>query len=140
MTAYNFLNEIEVLDTKINDKILEKEALFTMLTRKTSTLQADRVQTSISGDKLTVGVADIIDIEKEINEAIDDFVIQKDIRINSIHNLKSVNHIKVLFKKYIEFKDFQDIAKEMNYSYQWIIELHNAALTEFERTNGSLLK
>jgi len=41
---------------------------------------------------------------------------------------------------YVEFKKFEIVAIEMNFTYQYIVELHGYALQDFERTYENLLK
>jgi hypothetical protein len=50
-----------------------------------------------------------------------------------------VNHVRILFKKYVEFKRLEVIAVEMNYTYQYTKELHGYALADFQRTYTNLL-
>ncbi len=46
----------------------------------------------------------------------------------------------MLFKRYVEYKSFKVIAKEMHYSYQYVIRLHKQALKEFEKRQSKAIK
>lgn len=80
----------------------------------------------------------MVDLEKEINREIDVFVDKKHKIINQIQGLKNPIHIKILYGKYVEFKNLYDIAYEMNYTYQYIREVHGHALLAFEKTYKNL--
>lgn len=53
--------------------------------------------------------------------------------VGEIESLEDYRHVDVLFKRYVRFMDFQDIAEDMGYSLSRIFELHRTALTAFER-------
>ena len=101
----------------------------------------ERVQTSLSGNAPFVGLIERInDLNAEINAEIDTFVDEKHRIINQIQGLTNINHIALLYKRYIEFKKFETIADEMNFTYQYAIELHGYALAEFQTTYENILK
>lgn len=53
--------------------------------------------------------------------------------IGEIHQLDNANYIKLLYKRYAEFKNFRIIAKEMNYDENYVRDIHAKALKEFEK-------
>lgn len=134
MKAKEYLQQLQRLDTVINQKIKEVHDL---------RLQAqsgggidyskERVQASPSGDAPFVKpICRIIDLEAEINAEIDKFVDEKHKIINQIQGLKNSDYISLLFKRYVEFKSLERICVEMNFSYDYIKHLHGYALKEFE--------
>lgn len=134
MKAKEYLQQLQRLDTVINQKIKEVHDL---------RLQAqsgggldyskERVQSSPSGDAPFVKpIRRIIDLEAEINAEIDRFVDEKHKIINQIQGLKNSDYISLLFKRYVEFKKFETIAVEMNFTYQYVLNMHGYALKEFE--------
>ena len=132
MNAKSYLKQIKELDIKINNKVAEKEALYTMATKITPTLSEDKVSGNFTAtDKVGNIVAKIVDMEKEINDAIDEFFALKNKIIRQIEQLKNVQYYDLLFKRYVQYKDFSVIAREMNYEYQVIINLHGKALKAF---------
>lgn len=136
MKAKEYLQQLQRLDTMINQKIKELGDL-RLMSRSVGGIDysKERVQSSTFSDAPFVKAIDrIIDLEEEINREIDDFVDRKHEIINQIQGLQDANHIKLLFMRYVEFKNFETIAVEMNYTYQYTIELHGYALQEFERT------
>ena len=110
-----------------------------MKLRKYNQCSKDKVQTSPSGDTPFVKlIGKIADLEAEINAEIDSFVNEKHKIINQIQSLKNADYISLLFKRYVEFKKFEIIAIEMNFTYQYVLELHGCALREFETTYKNL--
>lgn len=140
MKAKEYLQQLQRLDTIISQKMVELEDLRLKVTSTGSIdYSKERVQTSPSGDApFTNMIARIADLEDEINAEIDRFVDEKHKIINQIQGLKNADYISLLFKRYVELKKFEIIAIEMNFTYQYILELHGYALKEFETTYKNL--
>jgi len=133
MKAKNELKEIERLDERIQMKIDELYSLKTMA-HKTTQVNDGMPHASGVSDKVGNLVSRYIDLEDEINREIDEFVDKKNAIINRINMLHNVVHIRLLKKKYIEYKSLELIAVEMQYSYDYTRRLHGLALLEFEKT------
>lgn len=134
MKVKNYLEQVEILDTKINQKI---DQLNDLKLRSTSTGGFDyseRVQTSPSGDSLCRAVTDYVALEDEINADIDHFVDFKNKIINQIQTMTDVKYMKLLYMKYVQYKSLEYIAVEMNYSHPYVKELHGVALQQFQNT------
>lgn len=136
MKAKEYLLRLQRLDTVINQKIKELGDLRTMsVSAGGIDYSKERVQTSPSGDAPFVRtIHRIVDLEEEINREIDRYVDEKHEIINQIQGLTDTRYIDLLFKRYVEFKKFETIAVEMNFTYQYAIELHGHALQDFEKT------
>ena len=128
------MQRLKKLDIKINQKIKELEDLkVTARSVKSIDYSKERVQSSSSTEAPFVKTIEKINIlENEINAKIDEFVDEKDKIINQIQGLENSKYVDVLYKHYVEFKDFKAISKEMNYSHSYIKELHRDALQKFE--------
>lgn len=140
MKAKEYLQQLKRLDELINQKIKEVTDLRERATSVSGIdYSKDKVQTSPSGDTPFVKlIGKIADLEAEINAEIDSFVNEKHKIINQIQSLKNADYISLLFKRYVEFKKFEIIAIEMNFTYQYVLELHGCALREFETTYKNL--
>lgn len=140
MKAKEYLQQLKRLDELINQKIKEVTELRERATSVSGIdYSKDKVQTSPSGDAPFVKlIGKIADLEAEINAEIDSFVNEKHKIINQIQSLKNADYISLLFKRYVEFKKFEIIAIEMNFTYQYVLELHGCALREFETTYKNL--
>lgn len=135
MKAKEYLQQLQRLDTVINQKIKEVHDLRLQAVQRTGGLDysKERVQSSPSGDAPFVKpICRIIDLEAEINAEIDRFVDEKHKIINQIQGLKNSDYIRLLFKRYVEFKSLERICVEMNFSYDYIKHLHGYALKDFE--------
>ena len=138
--AKEYLQRLQRLDTMINQKIQELSDL-----RATSKqiggmdYSKNRVQTNACGDApFTDTVLRIIELEHEINREIDAFVDEKHRIINQIQSLQNSKYIDILYQRYVKFKRLEQIAIDMNYTYQYARELHGRALQEFENTYTNL--
>lgn len=137
MTAREYLRQLRCLDTVINQKVEEVNAL---RARSRSAGGVDyskeKAQTSAMGEASFVNpVLRVIALEQEINEEIDRFVEQKHKIINQIQALNSADYINVLYKRYVEFKSLERICVEMHFSYAYVKHLHIRALRTFENKN-----
>lgn len=101
----------------------------------------ERVQTNHSREAPFVKlIGRIVDLETEISQEINTFIDEKHKIINQIQALNNSKYIEVLYKHYVEFKRFEVVAVEMDFTYQYTRELHGYALQDFERTYKNLLK
>lgn len=142
MKAKEYLQQLKRFDTVIHQKIKELSDLRQQSQSIGSMdYSKERVQMSCSGDAPFVNLTGrILDLEAEINTEIDGFMDEKHRIINQIQGLSNVNHISLLYKRYIEFKKLEVVAAEMNFTYQYVIELHGCALKEFQTTYENLFK
>ena len=56
-----------------------------------------------------------------------------DDRLNSIESLDNKKYQEVLYKRYAEYKSFEEISVEMVYVYNYTCNLHGEALKELEK-------
>lgn len=135
MKAKDYLNQLPLLDMKINLKIKELEGLRTKLVGVGGVdYSDDRVQTSPKSNARFAEILHNIEcLEKEINDDIDKLVNKKHEIISQIQELKQPKQIEILYKRYVEYKSLEVIAREMGYSYQYAKELHRKALREMKK-------
>ena len=136
MTTKQYLNQIARINRMINNKLAEIYQLKTMVCSISISMNEDKVQTSQGNDILGNAVAKIIDLENEINKAIDAYVDKKEHIISQIDSIQEIMEYQVLFSRYIEFKTFEQIAADNNYSVRQILRIHGNALVEFEKKFG----
>lgn len=127
MTAKEYLLQIRKNDNQINNKLAEISHLREMAMSITSTLKEDVVQTSGNGDKLADTIAKIVDLENEINADVDKQVDTKKEVMSVIDTLEEP-FCNLLYKRYLHYMTWEEIAVEMHYTYQWVCELHGRAL------------
>ena len=133
LNAKDFLQQIELFDNHINNKLEELERLRSLTLKITSSLKQDVVSSSGSQDKLGDAVAKIVDLQNEINQSIDLYVDRKR-EVNSVlEQIKDVDYFKVLSKRYLLYEPWEQIAVEMNYTYRHITRLHGEALQAVQK-------
>lgn len=136
MRAKEYLQGVQRLDMMIDQKVKELSDLRQMVSGVGGIDYAkERVQTSPSGDAPFIRqTLRIVELEQEINDAIDVFVNRKHKIIDQIQTLENVNYVDLLYKRYIEYKSLEQIAVEMHFSYNHTRHLHGYALQAFENT------
>lgn len=132
MTAKEYLEQIKHKDVIINNMIHEKEFLMNeMCGVKAVRYDLDKVQSSPDGDRMATIMAEIEEKEEEINRQIDDlcdFRLQVTRLINALQDEK---HISVLYKRYVQFQTWGQIAGDLQYTDRHVMRLHGAALDAF---------
>lgn len=136
MTAKEYLARIRTLDIKINQKTKEISALKTTLTDISAvSMSDDKVRDgSIPGDaRFVITLAKIDKLERELDAEIDKFVDTRHGIISDIQSLDNPLYIKILFKRFVEYKTFDDIANDIHYSNRQTMRFYNQALNEFTK-------
>lgn len=134
MKAIEYLRQIKTMDAKINTDIEELASLEALATKTTSVLGDERVQSSGSQQKMADAVVKIADLRNNINEQIDRFVDYKEEVKNLLFESCDSDCIKLLHKRYFMDKKWEEIAVEMNYTYQWVQGgLHQRALSQVQK-------
>ena len=139
-SAKTYLSKIRLLDLKIKQLIEERDSLIALAGGlRSKPLDPDPVQTSISGDTMSLTVARYLDLEAELNEDIDLYVHTKDRIIHQIHDLEDPRYVELLHLRYVKYLRLEEIACVMvrtdgrPYSYVHIRRLHGKALQEFQK-------
>lgn len=136
--AKAYLKQVKLFDTHINNKLAELGRLKDMLLKITSTLKDDVVSGSRDQDKLGSGVARIIDLQKEIDKAVDEFVDKKQEIRAVVDKIEDADQLDVIYKKYFLYESFEQIACEMHMTYRNVCYIHGRALESIEEILKSL--
>ena len=121
------------MDAKINADVEELASLEALATRTTSVLGGERVQSSGSQQKMADCVAKIVDMKTRINEEIDKFIDYKQEARELLSECES-ECITLISKRYFQYKTWEEIAVDMNFTYQWVSGgLHQKALTQVQK-------
>lgn len=137
MTTKQYLSQIERLDRMIQNKLAEIYQLKTMACSVTISNDSERVQTSRDKDRMGSTVAKIVDLERETNNIIDNFIKKRKKIIEQIDKIEDVDYYHVLSMRYVSRSTFEDIAKNTNWSIRKVFNLHGKALLEFEKLFGN---
>ena len=137
ITAKEYLNQVRNLETKM--KILKEEidTLREMVVSTGAVQQQERVMSSGAQDRMAETICKINEKEEEWNELMREFALTRAEVIISIQKLNNSDYEKILYKRYCQSKKWEEIALELNYSYQWVCTLHGRALLEIEKIINS---
>lgn len=137
MTTKQYLRQIERYQRMINNKLSEIYQLKSLATGISVATDGDRVQSSGTKDRMAGMVAKIVDLERETEVLVHKFTEKRQIIITQIDSMEDMNYYDVLFHRYIEYKTFEAIADNMNYSWRQVMRIHDDALVAFEKQYGS---
>lgn len=132
-----YLKRYRTIDALINRKIEECQKWRDVALKITPTL-SDMPKAHNGTNQTEIAVEHIIEIEREINESIDELVkIRKNIE-KALAAIKDDTYRRLLEYRYIDGMTWEQIAIEMHYSYQWICKLHGRALLKLKIVDRSL--
>jgi cell fate (sporulation/competence/biofilm development) regulator YmcA (YheA/YmcA/DUF963 family) len=133
ISAKEFLMQVELCDIHISNKLDERQRLKDMVLKITSTWKDD-VTSGGSGnqDKMGDAVSKIVDLEMEINRAVDAYVDKKK-EVNAVlERIKDPDQVSVLYKKYFQYMTWEQIACDMHMTYRNVCYIHGKALQVVE--------
>ena len=114
MTASEYLRQVEVLNVRIDQKRKELERIQNEAYGvKGMRYDTDRVQTS-PVDHMPDMVIRCIELEEEIRKDIERNIELRHQIIYQIQGMPDLQHVQLLYKKYVELKTNPEIAGEMN--------------------------
>lgn len=126
-----YLYQIKKLDRMINNKLNELEKWKSVCEYpNVPAYGLEKVQSS--GGKTTFALENYIIMESEIQEAIQELLETKREVIGTIEKLPLPEY-EVLYEKYVNFKDFQEIADKMDKSYSWTTSIHGRGLVSIRK-------
>lgn len=110
------------------------------LTSQSYELKPDKVQTSGAKDTLGETIVKIMSLEDDINARIDELVDMKQEAFTMINRIPDLDQQNILIGRYIQLKKWEDIALELNFSIQWVYELHGKGLLAFSQMNSEFFR
>lgn len=131
MTAKEYLLQVRRKEAVISRLKCDKRNLREILVSLGGTVDGDKVQTSAGHDKFGNVFAKIDEKESLLAEKLEELVDFKVMVSDEISGLSNPRYIDILYKRYIQFQSFEQIAVDMGYSYRYVIKMHGYALLEF---------
>ena len=132
MDAKEFLRQVEKLDIRIANKLIEQRQWRDLALGITANMEGERVQSSGSQSKMADAIARCVDMEAEIDRLVDNLVDKKKEVIQTIERLDSPIEYDILHKRYIQLKDLQEIADHYGMEYGWATTTHGRALKHLQ--------
>lgn len=136
VTGKEYLCAVQDKDKEITAQKEHIEALRSVLESIGVKMGDERVQSTSDPDKFGKIFAQIDEEERKLKQMEEDFVLYKVDVINAIKQVQTEKYRVLLNERYINYKSFKMIAVQMNYSYDYILELHGKALEEFDLYSG----
>lgn len=127
MNAKAYLDQIEKLDTMIQNKLIERKQWRDIALGVTANSDGERVQASGRPSKMADAVDRCVDIEAEIDALVDKLVDSKREIIATIEQLNATEY-DVLHKRYIQHLSYYEIADAKCRDYNWVTTIHGRAL------------
>lgn len=95
-------------------------------------MDADKVQTSLSGDTMLRLIAKVDEVERGIVAEVEELLELQHRITREIEQLPNEQQRDVLFQRYVLFKKWEQIAVDMNYTIRRVYQLHGEALESFK--------
>ena len=130
--AKSELKRIKWLDAQIDGLIQDLADAQAKATKVTSAISPVVVSRSTDPDQLEDGVVKIIDLKKQINRRIDEFVDRKQKIESIIEKVEDADQVMVLRKRYFEYKSWEQISVEVGCKYRNVHYIHGDALKVVE--------
>ena len=140
MTAKEYLKQIEALDIKIRQKQYQLDCL-KETAGGNAAIRYDKlnVQITVAPDMMERNVLRMVELEEKIWADKLKMETLKDQIIDQIQSLEDERYIDLLFRRYVKYQKFEQIALDMSYDYVYIRELHGEALGAFEQEYKDIL-
>ena len=138
MTTVEYLSQIsrceDMIERKQNE-ILKLDNLAHGI--KSPTYDPNKVQSSLSGDKMSNIVVKLVETQEELEDLMESYIDKRKYIISQIDQIPNQISYKVLTDRYIEQKRYYEIANEIQYSEKWVRKAHARAIREFEEKFGA---
>jgi hypothetical protein len=131
MTAKEYLQQLDTLRDEIESTNLALEKIFTEAQGiKAIVYDKDKVQVSPDNhsENFMIKLAELGEDYVRMQMR---FKLERDKRIAMINSLANPVHARILRKRYIDGKTFEEIAVALHYTYRHVTRLHGSALQEF---------
>ena len=132
MDAKEYLSQARFLDTRINAKIKQLEALNTLATSASSVLTGMPHNPNKATSKMADIVCKIVDLQAEINKDIDALVDLKSEIGKAIKAIPNVEQQTILEQRYLCFMPWEKIAVDLQFTPRHIFRLHDEALKNIQ--------
>jgi len=131
MNAKNYLQQVFFLNQRINDSLQDlKELRAKAVSIGSIDTTKEKVQSGKLSDNVGNSIPIIVDLDAEINANIEEYRIKKREIEATIDKVTDCKARAVLFKRYIHFHEWVDIADSLSKTVHRIYQIHRAGLNE----------
>ena len=141
MTAKEYLQQAYLISRQIKRlqarRIQLREDMFSL--RSPSDINPDKVQTSLSGDNMIRLIAKVDQIDRAIEKECTRLM-EKQTRIEKeVESVPYEQQRDVLYRRYILFQRWEQIAVSMNVSLRHVYRIHGEALQTFSHMHKDVI-
>lgn len=134
MTAKEYLQQIRKIDLLIQNKLEQAQELRSKLEVQGINFESDgSTSATRKVTKMNDLIVSVVTLEEEINQQIDLLINKKREVMELIDSLDNADEISLLYKRYFNYKKWEEIAVDMNYTYRGILKIHGRALQNLEK-------
>lgn len=137
MKAKEYLLQVREADEKLKRRLRQRDELAMMVYGISAVrYDKDRVKGgNIPGDDNRLDK--LMDLDNELIAEAKELAELKKRITEEIERVDNPLYAEILFRRYVQKKSLDRIAKELNYSYTYVRHQHGAALKFFEKTQDS---
>ena len=129
MTAKQYLNRARRIDSEINALLRLLQTTRDSLESITQNYDSDGSQSTKNPHKFDR----LVELESTVDNKVDELIALKAEILNTISKLNDNRQRIILTEYYLEMKTWEQVAVDMNYSFQHIMRMHGYALKEIQR-------
>lgn len=130
-----YLKQVYRIEKQVGNLVIERKNILTLLEKCTSTTAGYESDGTTSGTHANNAENNIVnyisalqDYESKLRTQITEMLIAKEKLKQIIENVPNYEHRQILYKRYICFQKWEQIAVDMNYSIRRIYQIHGEAL------------
>ena len=130
-----YLKQVYRIEKHVENLVIERKNILTLLEKCTSTTAGYESDGSTSGTHANNAENNIVnyisalqDYESKLRTQITEMLMAKEKLKQIIENVPNYEHRQILYKRYICFQKWEQIAVDMNYSIRRIYQIHGEAL------------
>lgn len=132
-TAKAFLQQLQKLDKLIENKQVEKMQWQALAQQTTPVICGDKIQASrTTSSKMEDAIIKCCEIDDEISERIEEFILVKKDVISVIEQLNAAEY-DLIHKMYVQHYSLFEIATMNNKTYSWATTVHGRALKDIQK-------
>ena len=128
MNTRDYLRQTFALDRMINNKLRHIASLRELLTGSAATISDMPRNPSPANSRLESIMAEIVDLEEEVNQDIDRLADIKHIILNASYALEKESAQRIIECRYVKLMPWSQIYAETGYSKRQVYRLHDEAL------------
>lgn len=134
-----YLKQVYRIEKHIENLVTERKNILTLLEKCTSTTAGYESDGSTSGTHANNAENNIVNYisalqgyESKLRTQITEMLMAKEKLKQIIENVPNYEHRQILYKRYICFEKWEQIAVDMNWSIRQVYKLHGRALENIE--------